>query len=94
MTVLETTHVSIDNYVALFDRFSPREREIVLEELQRKKNAASAETDTRTGDEISLDEICGAWQNDGRTAEEVIKEIYDSRTFGRNWDQLYESFSS
>jgi len=37
--------------------------------------------------EISLDELCGAWSDDSRTTEEIIREIYESRSIGRERDQ-------
>ena len=34
--------------------------------------------------EIALDEICGAgWTDDERSTEEIIREIYEARTVGR-----------
>ena len=30
-----------------------------------------------------LDEICGGWMDDERSTEEIIRDIYESRTFGR-----------
>ena len=39
--------------------------------------------------EISLDEICGAgWTDDERTTEEIIREIYEARTIGREREPL------
>jgi hypothetical protein len=38
--------------------------------------------------EISLDEICGGWRNDERTTEEIIRDIYESRTIGREREPL------
>ena len=38
--------------------------------------------------EISLDELCGAWCDDERSTEEIIREIYESRTIGRERDPL------
>ena len=39
--------------------------------------------------EISLDEICGAgWADDERTTEEIIREIYEARTMGREREPL------
>jgi len=41
------------------------------------------------GYEISLDEICGAgWVDDGRPTEEIIREIYEARTIGREREPL------
>lgn len=94
MSVFHDGNPSIDDYIALFVGFSPKEREIVLDRLQLKQDQPPVgESDTRTGEEISLDELCGGWRDDGRTAEEIVNEIYESRTQGRNWDHLYERFS-
>jgi hypothetical protein len=38
--------------------------------------------------EISLDELCGAWCDDERTTEEIIREIYEARTIGREREPL------
>ena len=38
--------------------------------------------------EISLDEICGGWDDDPRTTEEIIRDIYESRTMGREIEPL------
>jgi hypothetical protein len=38
--------------------------------------------------EVSLDEICGGWRNDERSTEEIIREIYESRTIGREREPL------
>ena len=35
-----------------------------------------------------LDEICGGWADDERSTEEIIREIYESRTIGRERDPL------
>ncbi|MDR0326941.1 MAG: hypothetical protein LBI05_01455 [Planctomycetaceae bacterium] len=35
-----------------------------------------------------LDEICGGWADDERTTEEIISDIYESRTIGRERDPL------
>jgi hypothetical protein len=35
-----------------------------------------------------LDEICGGWMDDERSTEEIIRDIYESRTMGRERDPL------
>ena len=35
-----------------------------------------------------LDIICGGWNDDSRTTEEIIREIYESRTVGREIEPL------
>jgi len=35
-----------------------------------------------------LDAICGGWKDDERTTEEIIRDIYESRTIGRERDPL------
>ena len=35
-----------------------------------------------------LDEICGGWRDDERTTEEIIRDIYESRTIGREREPL------
>ena len=35
-----------------------------------------------------LDEICGGWADDERSTEEIIRDIYESRTIGREHDPL------
>ena len=35
-----------------------------------------------------LDEICGGWADDERSTEEIIRDIYESRTIGRERDPL------
>ena len=35
-----------------------------------------------------LDIICGGWNDDSRTTEEIIREIYESRTIGREIESL------
>ena len=37
---------------------------------------------------ISLDELCGAWCDEERTTEEIIREIYEARTIGREREPL------
>ena len=37
---------------------------------------------------ISFDELCGAWCDDERTTEEIIREIYEARTIGREREPL------
>ena len=37
---------------------------------------------------VSLDELCGAWCDDERTTEEIIREIYEARTIGREREPL------
>ncbi len=36
----------------------------------------------------AFDELCGAWREDERSAEEIIRDIYESRTFGREREPL------
>ena len=31
----------------------------------------------------TFEELCKPWREDGRTAEEIIQDIYESRTVGR-----------
>ena len=38
--------------------------------------------------EISLDELCGAWCDDERTTEEIISEIYESRTVSHRQEEV------
>jgi len=38
--------------------------------------------------ESFLDEICGGWADDERTTEEIIREIYEARTIGREREPL------
>ena len=35
-----------------------------------------------------LDEICGGWKDDERSTEEIIRDIYESRTIGREREPL------
>ena len=35
-----------------------------------------------------LDEICGGWKDDDRSTEEIIRDIYESRTIGREREPL------
>ena len=35
-----------------------------------------------------LDDICGGWDADERSTEEIIRDIYESRTIGRERDPL------
>jgi len=37
---------------------------------------------------ISFEELCDAWCADERSAEEVIRDIYESRTVGREREPL------
>ncbi|HBT76988.1 MAG TPA: hypothetical protein DEB39_08700 [Planctomycetaceae bacterium] len=37
----------------------------------------------------AVDEICGGWADDERRAEEMIRDIYESRTFEREREPLY-----
>jgi len=45
-------------------------------DIELVKNASTKSVDDKTKD---LTELCGSWEDD-RTAEEIIREIYDSRT--------------
>ena len=38
--------------------------------------------------ESFLDEICGGWDDDPRTTEEIIRDIYENRTMGREIEPL------
>ena len=35
-----------------------------------------------------LDEICGGWKDDDRSTEKIIRDIYESRTIGREREPL------
>ena len=35
-----------------------------------------------------LDEICGGWADDERSTEEIIRDIYENRTIGREREPL------
>jgi hypothetical protein len=42
----------------------------------------------KTNRKISFEELCDAWCADERTAEEVVRDIYESRTIGREREAL------
>lgn len=79
MSILDNIVLTAGDMLILFDRLSPEDKEVVLEKLLPKEDG---QNDTPKK-EISLSEICGGWADDERTTEEIIKEIYESRTFGR-----------
>jgi len=43
---------------------------------------------SKTKRESLLDEICGGWADDKRSTEEIIREIYEARTIGREREPL------
>ncbi|NIM11079.1 MAG: antitoxin [Candidatus Aminicenantes bacterium] len=53
---------------------APSNVEVIITFLDKKASAKSVDDKTK-----DLAELCGSWEDD-RTAEEIIKEIYDSRT--------------
>jgi len=51
--------------------------------------AVKVDVTAKPNREISLDEICGAgWVDDERSTEEIIREIYEARTMGREREPL------
>lgn len=73
---------TVDKYVAEINALSPIERLQILRELREK-------ADPRTQEEKEKDffSTFGGFKSE-KSAEEIIKEIYDARTFGSERESL------
>ena len=85
MPVLQVDNPLIENYLAQFDRLNPEEQRIVFTQLSQKRIVIEV---PEPKPKYSFEELCDAWCADERSTEEIIRDIYDSRTFGRERDPL------
>ena len=53
-----------------------------------KRVKINVDVDDKSQQKISFEELCDAWCADERSAEDIIRDIYESRTIGRERDLL------
>jgi hypothetical protein len=56
--------------------------------LYGKNVKINVDVDNMSQQQISFEELCDAWCADERSADEVIRDIYESRTIGRERESL------
>ena len=89
MPVLLSHNSTTENFLRQFDLLSPEEQVFIYEELGQKISSPVPPQTRKQNDNESqdmkrtFDELCKPWREDGRTAEEIIQDIYESRTVGR-----------
>jgi len=81
MKAIDTNKTLIDGYLQLLENLSPSNKLDLIAKL-----TASVKTDV-TDNKTSFYKAFGAWESK-KTADEIIKEIHDSRTFNRQIEQL------
>ncbi len=84
MSLTENWNPTVDDYVAMFDRFGTQEREIVLGKLQQKQDDAPPRR-RRT-----FEELCGIWDTPERRAdtERMVQAIHEGRLIGTEREPL------
>ena len=79
-TLQYATQVPSDGYIALPPEFHGHR--VIVSMDKRTDEQLKHERRSR------LDEIRGGWKDDDRSTEEIIRDIYESRTIGRERDLL------
>ena len=89
MPVLLSRNPTTENFLRQFDLLSPEEQVSIYEELGQKiSSPMTLQTKKQSNNEScdskrTFEQLCKPWREDGRTAEEIIQDIYESRTVGR-----------
>ena len=89
MPILLSHNSTTESFLRQFDLLSPEEQVFIYKELGQKISPPIALQTKKQGNNESRDskrtfeELCRPWREDGRTAEEIIQDIYESRTVGR-----------
>lgn len=79
---MESNKNKVDAYVAELGKLSADEQRQIIQRLQKKMLPVRKEPSHH-----DLDKIFGGFIS-SKSAEEIIKEIYDSRTLGRELESL------
>jgi len=77
-----TASHTIDDYYAMLVNLKPDAKIDLIKKLMDslKPEAVSEIQEKKVGDDV-IDRLAGAWQDYGKTAEEIITDIRDSRYF-------------
>ncbi len=80
MNTITTNNNTVDKYFAMLVDLKPDVKIDLIKKLtdSLKVNLKEEATPDKEGDDI-IDQLAGAWHDYGKTAEEIIADIRDSR---------------
>ncbi len=76
-----TTNNKADKYFAMLVDLTPDVKIDLIKKLVDSLQTTVAKSEVKEGKDDSWKELAGAWHDYGKTAEEIIADIRDSRYF-------------